>query len=265
MAIKGKGRTRGRRVIAAPPRPQLVVRKPPLWRRRWPWAGLAGVVLGIIGLIVWGALRQGAEEDRRAREVEAVRAFASRIQARFPEDRQVVPPDLVVVFPTLSQDLQSLSAGDLGRGEARERAEAVRTAAQRSGNAVEGLIVAGTVPSEFAERRARFEEAQFLIAQAFRLYGDAAGLMELAARAEGGLREGLVERAQDVLSRAGTLFDQGYQKIVNALSELGIANPISPTEPIVPPESPAPTVSPSPAEGEDEESPEPSPTASPTG
>ena len=44
MAIKGKSKSRGgRRVVAAPPRPTLVVRKPPIWKRRWVWATLGTV------------------------------------------------------------------------------------------------------------------------------------------------------------------------------------------------------------------------------
>ena len=50
MAIKGKGRTRSRRVVAAPPRPQLVVRKPPIWRR--PWFLIAFGVVAVAGILV---------------------------------------------------------------------------------------------------------------------------------------------------------------------------------------------------------------------
>src|SRR6266542_3863692 len=56
MAIKGKGRTRGRRAVAAPPKRAVVVRKPPIWRRRWVWlaVGVAagvGIVAGILAAI----------------------------------------------------------------------------------------------------------------------------------------------------------------------------------------------------------------------
>jgi hypothetical protein len=56
MAIKGKGRTRGRRAVAAPPKRAIVVRKPPIWRRRWVWlalgvAAVVGIVAGILAAI----------------------------------------------------------------------------------------------------------------------------------------------------------------------------------------------------------------------
>ena len=50
MAIKGKGRTRSRRVVASPPRPQLVVRKPPIWRR--PWFLIAFGVVAMAGILI---------------------------------------------------------------------------------------------------------------------------------------------------------------------------------------------------------------------
>ena len=41
MAIKSKGRTRSRRTVSAAPKRGLVVRKPPIWRRRWVWLVVA--------------------------------------------------------------------------------------------------------------------------------------------------------------------------------------------------------------------------------
>src|SRR2546427_828167 len=41
MAIKSKGRTRSRRTVSAAPKRGLVVRKPPIWGRRWVWLVVA--------------------------------------------------------------------------------------------------------------------------------------------------------------------------------------------------------------------------------
>src|ERR1041385_2855141 len=105
MAIKGKGRTKSRRSISAPPRPALVVRKPPIWRRRWVWALVGAVaVLGIV-VGVLAAIHSHSVGQRKDREAAAGLAFVTNSRGTLPADREPVPPDVLVIFPSVSTDV----------------------------------------------------------------------------------------------------------------------------------------------------------------
>ena len=100
MAIKGKGRTRSRRVIAAPPRPQLVVRKPPLWRRRWVRVVVVLIVLAGIGTGVTISVRRSHARHFKAKEVAGIEAYAAKLRSAF-ESTQTV---LELVFQIAAND-----------------------------------------------------------------------------------------------------------------------------------------------------------------
>jgi len=252
MAIKGKGRTRGRRTVAAPPRRQLVVRKPPIWRRRWVWAVVALVVLGGI---LWGILVAAgnrAERARVERESAAVQRFVDRVQEEFPDDVMNVPPDLVVVFPQVAQDLPQIG-NEISPSQARQRGRAVAEAAAASAEGIQVIAVDQLIPAEFPGVRAAFEDAKFLLLQALRTYERVGALMELAADLTGDQRQAVIEQAQELSSQAGALFDQGYREIVRVATRLRIPTAVTP-----PPTTPPPTPEPSPSPTS-ETSPSPSP------
>ena len=54
MAIKGKTKSRSRRVVAVAPKPPVYVRKPPIWRRPMAWILIAVLVLGgtTVGIMI---------------------------------------------------------------------------------------------------------------------------------------------------------------------------------------------------------------------
>ena len=51
MAIKGKSKSRGRRLVAASPRPQLMVRKKPVFARWWFWTIVGVAILGPVVIL----------------------------------------------------------------------------------------------------------------------------------------------------------------------------------------------------------------------
>src|SRR5438034_7627433 len=105
MAIKGKGRTRGRRAVAAPPKRAVVVRKPPIWRRRWVWLALGvAAVVGIVAGIL-AAIHAHEVATRDDRERTAITAYINQFRLHLPDDRTPVPPDVIVIFPTVQDDL----------------------------------------------------------------------------------------------------------------------------------------------------------------
>jgi hypothetical protein len=235
MAIKGKGRTRGRRTVAAPPRRQLVVRKPPIWRRR---SVLAAVGLFILAGILWAVLAAVDSRSNRARterETAAVQRLFNRVKAEFPAEILPVPPDLVVIFPSVSQDLPLIGT-DLSLREARRKGRDVATSARSAADGVEAIPIADLIPAEFPGHRTTFTDAQFLMGQAFRLYERIGALMQTAANVSGEERQVIITEAQELTSHAGALFDRGYAKLHRVANRLGISTTVIP--------SPAPTSSP---------------------
>lgn len=250
MAIKGKGRTRGRRVIAAPPRPQLVVRKPPIFKRRWVQVTAAAVLLLGIGAIVFATLHGRSVRAREDRETNEVARFRTLVLAQLPQDRQPVPPDLLVLFPNLGQDLSSLTSGDLKPADAAKKADAVSKDASAGADGLQTLQVNQIIGSEFADARTQMQDAQFLMVQSLRIWENVGALMKSASAATGDQQKTLVAQIQDLQSQAGALFDRGYAKVVRLAKSLGINTtiPFQPSPPPVPPAVPtSPPASPTPS------------------
>ncbi len=259
MAIKGKGRTRSRRVIAAPPRPQLYVRKPPMWRRRWVWAvvgtlAVAGALAVVLASLHTHHVR--AERDRAAafklRESTAVNRLSAQLVPKFPTDAKLIPPDLPEFFPALSTDLDKLGKGQLTVKDATAEADAVTAAAKTAQTGVQAINVAKLIPTEFTiTGRASVQgkggtqqellDGQFLMAQGFQLYQQVGAAMKEAAGATGPQRTALVTQAKDLLAQASALFDRGYAKLLQIRQALGL--PSLTRQPTTIPTIPAPVPS----------------------
>lgn len=220
MAIKGKGRTRGRRAVAAPPRRAIVVRKPPIWRRRWVWAAagvvaLAGIVAGALA-----AVHAHGVSTRKDREQKAVVAYLNAFRVHLPQDRTPVPPDAIVIFSSVQDDLDNFK--NLSAVQAEKKGKDVAAMATKSADGLEKVRIAGLIPEEFTADRDELSEAQFLIVQSYRLYEPVGGLIQAAANASGQTGQAMLDQAQSLMNRAGALFDRGYAKIVRMANRLGI-------------------------------------------
>jgi len=266
LAIKGKGRTRGRKVVAAPPRPQLVVRKAPIWRRRWVWAiiGLAAAGGILAGVLV--TLHNNSVRHFKARQVALIQQYAGKLAAKFPTDNQVVPPDLIAFYPSLSQDLQKLATGKLTRADAIAEAKQVQASASAASNAISSLPLDRLIPSDLSvtgfpsgqstptgqstsdieasgATRPILQIGQNLMSQAFVLWRQAGAMMEKAATASAADSKALIDQATVLANEAGGLFDEGYQKLLSIINVLGIQPPTPPAA--APSPTPSPTPSPS--------------------
>jgi hypothetical protein len=251
VAIKGKGRTRGRRMVAAPPRPQLVVRKPPLWLRRSTWVGVAVVAVVGIGVAAALSIASSRADDRRNQALAALRRFTTQVHQALPEDRQAQAPDLVSVFPALGDDAAAMRSGDLGPGASREIASIVEGQARAAADSIDALVVSDIVPEGFRDLRTLLQDGQYLLVQSFRTFESAGGLMRVAPGLDGEQREAVLQQSQRMVSRGSSLFVRGYQKILDAFTANGVsldqipAPPAPVTEPEPSPvESPEPTPSP---------------------
>ena len=253
MAIKGKGRTRGRRAVAAPPRRAIVVRKPPIWRRRWVWSvvGLMAVAGTVAGVLV--AVHAHGTSTRKAREQKAIVAYLNAFRLHLPQDRTPVPPDAIVIFSSVQGDLDNLK--NLSAAQAEQKGKDVAAMATKSADGLEKVRIARLIPVEFTADRGELNEAQFLIVQAYRLYEPIGNLVQAAGKASGDARQALLDQAQSLMNRSGDLFDRGYAKISRMATRLGIpiktANQPAPQAtnnptPTAPPSATAsPSVSPS--------------------
>jgi hypothetical protein len=220
LAIKGKGRTRGRRTVAAPPKRAIVVRKPPIWRRRRLWAAAGLVAVAGIAAAILSAMHSHDVAARKEREIKAVRGYLNQFQFHLPADRTPIPPDAIVIFSSVQDDIDNFK--DLSRAQAEKKGKDVTDAATKSSGGLEKVRIAGLIPEEFATDRAELGEAQFLIVQAYRLYEPVGALFQQAAGVSGEARQALLDQAQSLMNQSGALFDRGYVKIVRMANRLGI-------------------------------------------
>ncbi len=224
MAIKGKSRTRthARRTVALPPRPQLVVRKPPIWRRRWLWAIVGAAILAgaIAGIIVWLAGR--SEQARLDREVRAVQSYATRLRGEFPDGVELLPPHAYRPFPTVSDDLNELRDGKAPEEKAVQQARQMQRQARSSADGIEAIPIESLIPAEFAADRAALQDSQYLVVRGLRLFETVAALTRTVASLEGSERKALADEALLLADRGDDLFARGLGKLWNMGNRLGL-------------------------------------------
>jgi hypothetical protein len=242
VAIKGKGKTRSRRVVAAPPRPPVYVRKPPFFRRRSTLAALGALAVIGIAYTTFQTLQNRSERELRRRESQAVRSFSNRLTAAFPTDRQVVPPDVYFFYQDFTKDLEQMEKGKLSSAEAIKKGQEVKKSAIAAAGRVQQIQIDRLIPADLtvsrdvnvrAEGVTRQEvrDAQFLIVRAFRLYAAAGALVEEAGAAPKNRQANLSRQAQDLMGQAIDLFSKGYRTVASLKARVGIKTPISRTAP----------------------------------
>lgn len=224
MAIKGKGKTRSRRTVAAGPKPVYVVpRKPPLARRSVQLGALGALLLVVGAILLWTYLDQRA--DQRVQDEQAILSrFATRVESPLQPVSQQLPPTGLRIFGDLREDLTSM------REETADPTQVAAGAGRAAENA-DGF--AGTIEdiptSQWVRDRGlplEMIDAQEFIVQAIRVYGRAAATLRMAAEARPGEhRDELLDVVEGLLDSGEQLFDLGYQKITNAKFELGIGEP----------------------------------------
>ena len=238
MAIKSKGRTRSRRAVSAAPKRGLAVRKPPIWRRRWVWAvvGVAAVAGILIG--VFSVLHSHNVKARTARETLAVRKVLNQLRAKLPEDRRAVPPDVVVIFPSVTQDLRKIGK-EIKGDAAKQRGQQIADQAKTSFTELQAMAIDRLVPAEFPSDRQALKDGMFLISRAIGLYQQVGAIVETAADLSGPDQTALIDQATQLTQQAGALFDQGYRKVLDLTNRLNIPTTI----PFSPPQAPSPAPS----------------------
>jgi hypothetical protein len=239
MAIKGKTKSRSRRVVAVAPKPPVYVRKPPIWRRPVAWILIVLLVLGgtTIGVLI--ALSHKHERELKAQTLAAVNSFESVLDAKFPPspDSRPSQPTGYIVYPTLATDLADVQSGKLKADDAAKKGESLAKSAKASGDAIQALNVTklipenapyGEVASVHGDGATRIEMtgAITLITHAFRVYASIGSLMKQAAQTtDKAERDAIIAEAKDLLTQAQGMFNEGYQKITNVKGQLETIQP----------------------------------------
>jgi hypothetical protein len=269
MAIKSKGRPRGGKGVAAAPRRPLVVRKPPIWRRPWLWITVGSIVLVAVLALVVISVRHNGRQGRTDREAAAVQLLFTKVRQRLPRDIQPIPPDALAIFPQVQRDVPSFGT-DIKGDDLKKRGDAIAADALASSTALDGLDIQGLIPAEFGRDRQTLIDARFLISQGIAMYQEIGGLIGSTAGLSQEKAQAVLDQAQTLMNRAGSLFDQGYLKLTGVAKALGINtdsrfNP-APTLPTSPAPTASASTSPEPsASASGSASPEPSASASASG
>jgi hypothetical protein len=222
VAIKGKSRSRGRRLVAASPRPQLMVRKKPFWAKWWFWSIIGGVAVVLILFLVTNSVHKGNQRKRHERLAGAVQTFGGLIESKFPPSAHALGPTQFQMFPTLQADLDKLDKNQVTNRVAAATAKNFGAAAKQSGDAMAAIQVSKVIPQEFVSTELDLLDAQFLMVQSFKTDEVIAGLMTAATQVTGAQRTAILDQAKLLASQAAAQFDLGYSKLVNIRLKLGI-------------------------------------------
>lgn len=236
MAIKGKGKTRGRQPARAPRREAVPV-KPPFFLRRSVQvsvAFMAGVLLVL--LLVWvtnGVRRQSAEHTAAAEASQqrtAAQAWKSEVEGALGKVGTLSPSAPPALFPTVGSAIAALQAGEAPQGVA----SALKQAQSDAKLAFDPLrsydLVSQIRDKGMSKGQASwFLNSQTRIVQALQLYQQAAATAALAAVAAGDQRKAIADRAAAVASTAAEILRYGWDDYQNALASVQIVQAPTPT------------------------------------
>ena len=139
MAIKGKKRSRGgRKAPARPPRPKLVVRKPPLIQRTWFRLTLVAVLIAGAGAVTWGVIaarRATAEREEAQREVTQVGA---QIETAITVSGGIISSGSVV-YQDIAQTLGEIVAGEAKPRQVENRVQDWSAGFQQAAQRLDGI------------------------------------------------------------------------------------------------------------------------------
>lgn len=241
MAIKGKSKSRGARVVARGPKPAYVPVKTPLLRRSGLWISvLTALAAAVIGGLAIGFVQERNDEREREevrRMAVAVNQYRGQIDPILQTLGSPVAPTGFDAFPELEAAIASLEAED-GDGGALDRAATVADDAAASARSAIRLIdqIPATDLLRGKDLSAEFVlyvvNSQGNLLWGLRLYREGALLTALAVEAEGeSARDDVVARARGVLTVADEVFARGYSDYVEAQAVAEVFTPVAPGVP----------------------------------
>ena len=255
MAIKGKGKTRGGKSVAPAPKPVLVTRKPPFYRRRG--VGIALRVILAVGILsgIYVVIHNSQTKAFATKQRAAVSKFSDKVTSAVPDQAQSVGGSTLFLFPDAATSLDALAKGTTSPADSLAQAKDWAGQAKTSADALaaintDQLIPADLTASASAQRaagltRKALSDAQFLMVKGLRLYGQAFALWQTAAAPDtpAATRVQLAGQAKALATTAGELFSRGWTEFVQVRFQVGSAALGQFSKPPTP--TPAPSASPS--------------------
>lgn len=230
MAIKGKGRTRGRQVARAPRRAPIEV-KPPFFLRRWVQVSLAftaGILLMVLGVWVTNGLRQQRARDRAKADAADQRTAAlrwqSEVEGALGKVGTLTPGAPPSVLPAIGDTIGALQKGKVPAGAA----ETLRTAREDARGAIDPIQAFALADDLRGKGFDQGEVNYFLnsqerLVEALQLYQRAAAIAARAAVARADERTAIAEQAAGVQASGDQILQEGWADYQQALFAGGIA------------------------------------------
>jgi hypothetical protein len=188
------------------------------------------------------ALLIKSSSDRRTKERAIVNGFIGTVNQAITPVAQAFQ-DSYVPFPDLTRAFSQLQGGGtVDTNQVVTTANSNSKLALAAYNAINQIPVANDIQGH--PDLLDLIDAQNFLTQSLKLFQQVADILKDAAQATGDAQTTLVTQAQGLLSVGATLFQDGYQKINNLRTELGIPAPV-----VAPPGPSGPTgqTSPSPS------------------
>jgi hypothetical protein len=238
MAIKGKSKTRTRKMVAAPPRPQLVTRKKPILLRATTWIVLGVIVLVAVGWVGWVWWEHKQAANLKTQEATAIADLAQRVAGQLPTD-QTTPQGTTQteVFPSIGQTIDQIDKNQVTADKAKTSSQAIIDQADKAAAGIQRIAVGSLVQEKFTVgltpeltapgmTSSIVNEAQDQMVKAFDLYASVGQLMKTAASMpQGPARTTVLHQASSEAAVAADLWSRGYNTLVQLQTQLDLIQP----------------------------------------
>ncbi len=234
MAIKGRAKSRGKKPVAAGPKPAYVAVKTPLIRRRGFWIGLGAVVaVASIAGITYGIAKEqtsSRDEELAKRLRTAVTRYQSQVDPILVGVGQPSPPSGFTAMPNLTTALGDLQKGTTKPAAAADAASAAAEQAKTAYDALGAIDVTAIIVDQgFDQGFALYMiNSQKQMVAGLKLFEQTANLLTQASELQGDQQAQLLDSASGVLGLANSTFNDGYSDYIQAQSEAGTFQPVVP-------------------------------------
>lgn len=235
MAIKGKSKTRTRKMVAAPPRPQLVTRKKPILLRATTWIVLGCIVLLTVGWVGWVWWDHKQASNLKTEEQTAIEDLAQRVSGVLPADQNTPQGTTELqVFPSIAQTIDQIDKQQVTGKKADAAAQAIIDQANKSGQSIQKISLQALVKEKFnvgltqdltapGMTSSVMNQAQDQMVKAFQLYASVGELMKTAAgMPKGPERTAVLNQAKAEAAIAADLWSRGYNALIQLETQLDL-------------------------------------------
>lgn len=237
MAIKGKGKTRGRPPARAPRREPVEVPPPFFLRRRVQIALAFATGLLVMVLVIWvtNGLRQQHAKSKAKTEASSQRTatlkWQSQVGSALGNLGTISPgPTPPVILSSIGTAISGMEKGTVPKGAAAALTTASGDAATAIGS-LAGFQLRDAVASKGFDvgQVDDFLNSQTRLQDALQLYQQAAAIAILAAKSKGADVKTIATQAAAVKTSADKLLQEGWTDYQNALADGGLVQtPLGP-------------------------------------